>query len=87
MRRHLVTLTLTLTLTLPLPLTLTLILTATLRRPQGSKKPRGARLPEENLTNPYLTANIEPAPVDRWGLSKTFQGHTASVSAVAAYHP
>jgi len=55
-------------------------------RPQASKKPRGARLPEENLMNPYLTANIEPAPVDRWGLSKTFQGHTASVSAVAA-HP
>ena len=43
-------------------------------RPQASKKPRGARLPEENLMNPYLTANIEPAPVDRWGLSKTFQG-------------
>ena len=54
--------------------------------PSGPKKPRGATLPPDSRDNPHLEREYAPANVARWGLAKTFQAHSASVSALAM-HP
>ena len=54
--------------------------------PAAPKKPRGAMLPPDARDNPHLDREYPPANVGRWGLAKTFQAHSASVSALAM-HP
>ena len=55
-------------------------------KPLVPKKPRGAALPPDSRDNPHLDHEHPPSQVSRWGLSKTFQAHSASVSALAV-HP
>eukprot|EP00965_Chrysotila_dentata_P129987 4296541-Pleurochrysis_carterae.AAC.1 len=41
------------------------------------KAPRVAKLPEMR-DNPYLSMVVEPAPVERWGLNKSYEAHGMS---------
>jgi len=54
--------------------------------PKGPRKPRGATLPPDARDNPDLEREIAPPTVNRWGLGKTQQAHSASVSSIAV-HP
>jgi hypothetical protein len=55
-------------------------------KPTMPRKPRGAQLPPDSRDNPALERDVAPPPVGKWGLAKTFQAHSASVSAIAV-HP
>ena len=47
------------------------------------KKPRGAKLPVDSRDNPHLDATYKQPQVDRWGLGKTYQAHSAPISSLA----
>lgn len=57
--------------------------------PPAAATKRGARsssrLPDSCI-NPYHSRPATEAPMERWGLSKTFQAHNAAISAIAV-HP
>jgi hypothetical protein len=55
-------------------------------KPAAPKKPRGAQLPPDVRENPHTDREYTPSAVARWGISKTVQAHSASVSALAM-HP
>ena len=50
------------------------------------KKPRGAKLPPDARDNPHIERTYVTPQLNRWGLSKTVQAHSAAVSSVAL-HP
>ena len=52
----------------------------------GPKKPRGAMLPPDARDNPALGRDLPAPNTSRWGLAKTFEAHSASVSALSV-HP
>lgn len=61
----------------------------TKRAGQRTGKPRvraEAQLPEGDFHNPFATLAVDPAPAERFTLSKTFKGHANSVAGIA-FHP
>ena len=55
-------------------------------KPRRKKRGEDSPIPEGPGVNPMAELEFEPAPADRFQLSKTFRGHQNSVSSLA-FHP